>query len=139
MADNSSPFRLLWPDIDSAASAKAASRLGVFAAVACCLLAAGAATYALLSPQSAADSASASAYIDAGIFALLAVGIWRMWRAAAIIALLLFLVEQLLAALRTHSLIGFVVPILLTLFFISGVRGTIGFNKFARADLQAHN
>ena len=76
-------------------------------------------------------------YIDAAIFALLALGIWRMWRSAAVIALCLFALEQILAGLRAHAMVGLIVPIILTLFLISGVRGTVLFRRYSRGAAES--
>jgi len=132
MADNSSPFRLLWPEIDDTESAKAASRLGVFGAALFSLGVAGLVTYGLLRTHAAVSWASSAAYLDTVIFAVLAFGIFKLWRSAAIAALVLFVAEQALAAIQAHGMVGFVMPILLTLFMISGVRGTVLFHRFSR-------
>jgi len=130
MADNSSLFRLLWPEIDDADSALAASRLGVLAAG---LYSAGSAalvTYRLLHIHATVSWASASAYLDAAIFAVLALGIFRLWRSAAIAALALSVLEELVSALQVHA--TGILSIVLVLFMISAVRGTVLFRKFSR-------
>jgi O-antigen ligase len=134
MADNSSLFRLLWPEIDDADSAKAASRLGVFGAALFSVGSAALVTYGLIRMHGAVSSANASAYLGAVIFAVLAFGIFKLWRSAAIAALLLFLAVQVLAGLRAHGMVGFVMPIVLALFMSSGVRGTVLFHKFSRPE-----
>jgi hypothetical protein len=134
MADNSSPFRLLWPEIDDAQSAKAASYLGAFGVALYSLVVAAIVTYGLVRIHAAVSWAAVAAYFDAMIFAVLAFGIFRFWRSTAIAALVLFLAEQVLAGLQAHGMVGFVMPILLTLFMISGVRGTVLFHKFSRSE-----
>lgn len=132
MADNSGLFKLFWPAIDDVSSAKAASRLGVWACVLGFVFTSAMFTYQLAQTGSPTGSPLYAGYIDCGIFALLAVGIWMMWRSASIAALALFLVEQVLAGLRAHAMVGLVVPVLLTLFLISGVRGTVLFRRYPR-------
>jgi hypothetical protein len=133
MADNSGPFKILWPEIDDATSAKAAANLGAFGAGLFALITAGVVTYRALQAPSA--SPALAGYIEAAIYALLAFGIWRLWRAAAVIAFILFLAEQVVAGIHAHAMVGFVMPSLLTLFLISGVRGTFLFNKYSRLEV----
>jgi hypothetical protein len=134
MADNSSLFRLLWPEIDDAESAMAASRLGVFAAVLYSVSSAVVVTYRLLHAPGAvwASPAAYLAYLDAAIFAALAVGIFRLWRSAAIVAAVLLFAEQVFGAIRAHAtgILSFV----LVLFMISGARGTVLFHKYSRPE-----
>jgi hypothetical protein len=91
-------------------------------------------TYGLVRIHAAVSWAAAAAYLDAMIFAVLAVGTFKLWRSTAIVALALFLAEQVLAGIRAHGMVGFVMPILIALFMISGVRGTVLFHKFSRGD-----
>ena len=130
MADNSGPFRLFWPEIDDVSSAKAASRLGVFGSVGFAILTAGTVTYGLQQEDWPSGAEAWYGYVDAVVFAVLAIGIWLMWRTAAVAALALFLLEQALATIEAGQLVGFLVPILITLFLISGVRGTLGYHKY---------
>jgi len=125
-------FGLFWPDIDDAASAKAASRLGFWAAVWMCVWTAAVVTYGLTRDAANPSPIGAYAYLDALVFAVLAWGIWRLWLAAAIIALALFLLEQVFAYFRTGSMVGLIMPVVLTLFFISGVRGTFAYRKLSK-------
>lgn len=129
-------FGFLWPDIDDAASARAASRLGVLGAVLTALWTVVVVTAALLREDPSDPPTSVFAYADAVLFAFLAWGVWRLWRVAAIAALALFLLEQILAATRTGSIVSLILPIFLTLLFISGVRGVFAFRKFARGASQ---
>jgi hypothetical protein len=132
MADNSSLFRLLWPEIDDADTAKAASRLGVFGALLYSVASAAMVTYHLLHIQTPVSWATAIAYLDAAIFAVLALGIFRLWRSAAIVAVVLLAAEQLLGAIRVHA--TGILSIVLVLFMISGARGTVLFHKFSRLE-----
>jgi hypothetical protein len=132
VADNSGPFKLFWPQIDDVTSARAASRLGTWACILICIFTGGMITYQIARSAPAAAGPLYSGYIDSGIFALLALGIWRMWRSAAIVSLALFIIEQVLAGMRAHVMVGLVVPVLLTLFLISGVRGTFAFRRYSR-------
>jgi hypothetical protein len=133
MSNNDGLGGLFWPEIDDAQTAKSVSRLGVWAAVVVCLWGTGVVTYGVLKADSNLAPYGVLAYVDAAIFAVLAWGIWRLRRAAAVIALLLFVLEQALAALRTGSMVGLVMPVVLTLFFISGVRGTFAYRKYSTA------
>jgi hypothetical protein len=130
VADNSGPFRLLWPEIDDAPSAKAAANLGAFWTGLYSLVTGGFVTYRVL--QASSGALAVAGYIETAMFALLAFGIWRLWRAAAVIAFVLFVGEQVLAGVRAHGMVG-LIPILVALFLISGVRGTFQFHRFSRS------
>jgi hypothetical protein len=121
-------FSFLWPSIDDATSAIAASRNGALAAATIATWTAVVVTYALV--RGNPTPYGALAYVDAGIFAALAWGIWRMSRAAAVAALVLFLLEQILAALRTGAVGGVIIATALMLFLIAGVRGVFAFRRY---------
>ena len=53
------------------------------------------------------------------------------------IALTLYVAEQVLASIRSHSMVGGILSVILTLFLVSGVRGTIQFHRFSRADVPS--
>jgi hypothetical protein len=53
-----------------------------------------------------------------------------MSRAAAVAALVLFLLEQILAALRTGAVGGVIIAAALMLFLIAGVRGVFAFRRY---------
>ena len=72
-----------------------------------------------------------SALVDAALFAIVAWGLWKKSRAAAVSGLLLYAIERL----YMWSTVGMqnpIVPVLLTLMFINGVRGTFAWKRLAR-------
>jgi hypothetical protein len=131
VANNSNPLRLLWPEIHDMYSAKSASRLGVFASVLMGLIVAGPITYGLFRGIEARTDDMVVAYSVASVYVFLALGIWRMWRTPAIIALALYLVELVALALKQGALNGYIVTVAMGLFFVSGVRGTIGYKRLS--------
>jgi hypothetical protein len=69
-----------------------------------------------------------TAWLDAVIFAALGAGIGKMSRAAAIGALLLYIVERI--AMAPVAGLSPITMIALVLCFVQGVRGTWAFHKF---------
>jgi hypothetical protein len=129
VADNSSPLSFFWPEIDDSASCTSAAKIGVFGASLFALNLVGVALYIWWAKVPTGASRIPSRLAEAAVFAGLAFGIWRMSRAAAIVALTVFLLEQLVALLRLGSVVGLILPVAITLFLISGVRGTVAQSK----------
>jgi len=75
------------------------------------------------------------AWLDAAIFAALGVGIGKMSRAAAIGALLLYIVERI--AIAPVAGLSPITMIALVSCFAQGVRGTWAFHKFRQPALTA--
>ena len=131
MARRVSPIRLLWPIIEDAMSARAASRLGI---VGCGIIAAASAstvTYYIWTHSSSASPFAPKGYMGAVIFAGLGAGIWRMWRSAAVVAFLLYFTNLLMAALHAGRPGGLIAPFILGSLLISGIRGTVAYHGFA--------
>lgn len=112
----------LWPDIRDAASAQAAARLAMWAAFACsgitaltAFLANNGVTLVGDGPQMAVQRAS--------LYGLLAIGIHRLSRSAAVLSLLIFLLE------RTRDSGPIALTIILLICFVNGVRGTVAFHR----------
>ena len=74
---------------------------------------------------------SLGALVDAGLFALIAFGIYKMSRLAAVLGLLLYLWGQLSQILATGKT-NFILVILFTLYFIHGIRGTFAYHKLKK-------
>jgi hypothetical protein len=113
--------KALWPDVRNEADAETAIKQAWWAAV----IVAGVTTVlGLLSVL----GLGLGVLIDAGLFALIAVGLSKKLRTAAVCGLLLYVVERV----YMWSLVGFgnpLLPIVLTLAFINGVRGTFAWQK----------
>ena len=116
----------LWPDTSHLDGAKAAARKGLWAACLVVVAVTGLAFYSeFVSPLLIFDIWG---LIDSLLFALVAVGIWRLSRIAAIVGLGFYLAEQWY--LWTISGLGNpIVALLLTLMFVNGVRGTVAFHR----------
>lgn len=78
------------------------------------------------------------AFIDAGLFAIIAVGLWRMSRGAAVAGLVLFVAEKILGAIESGSFQGAHVAAVLILAFVHGVRGTFALARLTATPRPAH-
>jgi len=122
-----------YPNINDRASAIRASRQGVIAAV---IVSAITAVLALLAGRServaTVPGIDAYALIDAVLFAIVAFGMWRHSRVAAVSGVVLFVGEKLyLWAAVGHRPGG--VAALLFLGFVNGVRGTFAYYRSSPA------
>ncbi len=114
----------LWPSVDTAEGAALAAKQGFWAAVLCAV---ATAAFALLS----IIGLDSSALVDAALFAIIAWGLSKKSRAAAVCGLLLYVVERL----YMWSTVGMqnpIIAVLFTLLFINGVRGTFAWKRLAR-------
>ena len=110
-----------WPSVDTAEGAALAAKQGFWAVLICTVVTAA---FALLSIM----GFDPSALVDAALFAIIAWGLWNKSRFAAVSGLLLYVIERL----YMWSTVGIqnpVIPVLFTLFFISGVRGTFAWKR----------
>lgn len=125
-----------WPAIEDRESAAAASKSGMWAAFIVAVVTALVATLAM-AMQKAIVGIDAWAYLDAGIFAVIAWGIKQMSRAAAVIGLVLFIVERIDMAVSQHNFS--ILSILLLLMFINGVRGAFGYHRYAKDEPETES
>ena len=121
-----SRWRIFWPDVDSLAGADEAITLGYSAA----FFAAGLAAVMSLVPGLGAGLAG---LVDATILALCGLGIWRKWRAAALVAFLLFAANIVFSIVQGGG-IG-VLAVFIFIGLVNGVRGTFARPKLARPAL----
>ena len=125
--------QLYWPDVGDAEGARRAA--GHAAGAAFCVSGVDAFVAIVSRFGIAIPYMDIWSLLDAALFAILGIGIRRMWRSAAIIALLLFIIVRI-AAGRANGLIvatiSLIVVAILTVFFISGVRGTFAYHKFVK-------
>jgi hypothetical protein len=123
-----------WPDLDDLWSAKKACRQACSGAIAVGLVTT-VAVFLQLKGIKILDGINASGFIDAAVFLVLAFFIYHCSRTAAAIALVLYVAEQVM--MGRFSAMG----ILLTLFFINGVRGSFAYHEFkqgmSREEVQA--
>ena len=115
--------QLYWPNVDDAEGARRAA--GEAAGAAFCVAGVTALIAVLSQFQLRIPLMDIWSLLDAVLFAFLGIGIRRMWRSAATIALLLFIIERIAAGKAN----GLIVAAILTAFFISGVRGTFAYHK----------
>jgi hypothetical protein len=120
-------------------SARSAGKQGAFAA----FFGAGAtalfAAIAMANPQAMQDiGIDAWAFLDAGLFLGLGIGIWRMSRVCAVLGLTFFLVEKLFmfASNPGNASKGVIMVIILVLAYINGIRGTFAYHRL-RNDASA--
>ncbi len=117
----------LWPDTSHLDGATTAARSGLWAA---CFVASAMTGLALYSefvrPLLIFDIWG---LLDSFLFAVIAIGIWRMSRIAAIFGLTLYLGEQWYQW-TTDGVGNIILVLLLTLMFVNGVRGTIAIHRF---------
>lgn len=109
-----------WPDIYDKESARNAKLQGVGAAGFCSVLTA---VFAVLGHFNVIKLITLSSLSDAVIFALVAVGIYRSWRSAAVGGLIFYLLERIVA----WSEYGFKNPwmaLIISMAFVNSIRGT---------------
>jgi len=123
---SSKPANRWWPEIHDTATARRVARQAFWAAiivVVITILLAG-----LAAAGKSVGGVTPIALVDAAMFALIAVGIWRMSRVAAFAGLLLFGIEKLLMAQSMN--VGNIVTAAVLLFaFANGVRATLAFHR----------
>lgn len=131
MAISANPLRLLWPRIHDAASARTAARFGAVASILYCLGMAAISIYASFGNSALTLGSSGFVYAHIVAFAALAVGIWRLSRGAAIAALVLFLIDEVIVDVSSGGAQGVVFTGIFALLFVNGVRGTMASKRFA--------
>ncbi len=127
--------RFFLPTIDDVESAKKAARQGGWYAMVIGIVTATITTFAVTGVTNL-FGLDAYSYVDAVIFLLLAFFIFRMSRTAAIIALGLYVGEQVLQLLDTGGKSGGA-GIVLGFFFVNSVRGTLAYHRFVKEAIAA--
>jgi hypothetical protein len=115
-----------WEDVSDVSGAEKAINGGFWAAVFVACITALVAGLALAGTK--LFGIDASAFLDAAIFAGIAVGIKRKSRFAAVAGLCLYVLERLYM-LQRGGAGGIVMGILLTLLFINAVRGAYAYHR----------
>lgn len=119
----------LWPKIVDIESARTAAKSGYWAAVIVASMTGVVATIALLSHKEVM-TVNAGAYIDAGVFAIIAWRVKRYSKISAVVGTVLFLAEKI-AMVISHGAAGLPVAFVLMLMFINGARGVFGYHRFS--------
>jgi len=117
----------IWPKVTDLELAKEASRQGFWAAIVVSAVTSALAVLGHLGFQILGFNLWA--LIDAALFAIIASGIYRMSRTAAVAGLGLYLIEKIHLAL-THGAQAPVATLIFTLMFINSIRGTFAYRRF---------
>ncbi len=127
----------IWPGIQNLDDAKGAAGNGVGVAFFVALVT-GIVTYLQTSGRmNLFPQIGPSAYIDAGLFLVIGVGILRMSRIAALAGLLLYIAEQYFM-IKSGGRFG-VAMIFFTLAFISSVRGTFAYHDMSKEEVAGQD
>jgi hypothetical protein len=126
VTERPSRWRAFWPDVGDLASAKDASRQGMWGAIVVGGVTAVAAPLGFLDVDS-------WALCDAALFLGIAWGIYKVWRTAAAAGLLLFLLERVVMFAQTKQT-GGLVALALLLAFGNGARGAFAYRRLLRAE-----
>ncbi|MDP9268517.1 MAG: hypothetical protein M3P27_09380 [Acidobacteriota bacterium] len=126
-----------WPEVTDLESAKKACRTAAGAAFFIAGLTAIVAGIALAG-TTVIPGISGWALVDAAIFLVLGIFLRRFSRTAAVIALVLFILERISMMTQDTSPASLPLGIFLTLMFITGVRGAFAYRRLSAAtDTQA--
>lgn len=120
---------VFWPAVGTVDEAKKAASYGMGSAIVVAVFTAGFATWAVVSRSTVLRFVDAWAYLDAVLFSLVAWGIHKESRVAAVVGLALYLLEKAYQIQTTGTFQGAVMAVFLTLFFVSGVRGTFALRR----------
>jgi hypothetical protein len=129
-----------WPDVSTLESAAWAIKQGIWAAAFVALVTGIVASVALLIHKSVLG-VGGSGLFDAAIFAAVAFGIHKNSRFAAVSGLVVYLAERIYM-LKVGGVGGggaSVMVVILTLAFISAIRGTFAFRRLTSTMTQAAN
>jgi len=113
-----------WPEITDAETARRAALSGVAAATLCAVTTGAFAVLGLF-------GVSRFSLLDAGLFTVIAWGIYRMSRAWAIAGLVIYVSERIVG-LRIRPGVFSVIAIIFIVLFIGGIRGTFAYHRFRR-------
>jgi hypothetical protein len=121
----------LWPTITDTETARKATRQGFWVAIVITALTVVIAFLSTAVPQLQSTGFDLSILVDAAAFALVAWGIHRLSRIAAVGGLCLYIFERIFMW-ATMGPGNPILPVLFTLTFINAVRGTFAFHRFNR-------
>jgi len=118
-----SRWKFLWPDVGDMAGAEEGIKLGYWGAFLVAVLTTMTAVFQVM-------GANLWSLFDAGVLALIGLGIRRKWRSAAVVGLLLFTVNLLLSLTRGLGLS--ILAIFVFLGLVGAVRGTFAYHRLVR-------
>jgi hypothetical protein len=124
--------------IETLSDAQRVGRQGTWAA---CILAGMTGIFALASILGVLPKGlliSGWGLVDAALFGIIAWGIYRMSRVAAVAGLVFYIVEQVIAIATSDTKKGFgIVAILMIMAFFNAVRGTFAYHRLRKSDRSA--
>lgn len=123
----------LWPSVNTIDEAKKASMAGVWAAGYSVVVISLVASWSLWTGEKAFEIVDAWAFIDAFLFALIALGIYKEYRPAAVIGFVVFFYEKLDLFLRTGKVPGPIVALFLLLAYFQSVRALFALHRLRKA------
>jgi hypothetical protein len=124
-----------WPSIQDQQTARKVARQAFWAAI---VVAAITTVFAALAMAGTSlGGTTAGAFVDAAIFALVAIGIWKMSRTAAVAGLAIFALEKILMFQSLQKPGNLFVAIAILFGFANGVRATFAYHKLAAAEPTA--
>jgi hypothetical protein len=115
-----------WEDVNNLEGAEKAINGGFWAAVFVACVTSLIATLSLFGVQLL--GINAWAFVDAGLFVAVAIGIKRKSRFAAVVGLCLYVIERL-AMIQRGGLGGIIMGVLFTLLFINAARGAFAYHQ----------
>ena len=128
----------IWPDVNTLESSKQACRNAAGAAFIVAALTAIVAVIAMTS-GTAIVGINGWALVDAVAFAVLGIFLRRFSRTAALIALVLYILERVAMMADSPSPAGIPLAIIFVLFFLGGVRGAFAYHRLnAEQSAQAN-
>ncbi|PKI16315.1 hypothetical protein [Colwellia sp. 12G3] len=114
-----------WPDVSTLEAAKSATKGAMFVAIFVATVTAAFALYGMYNdPILGIDG---WAFVDSFIFILIAFGLWKLSRFAAVFGVLFYILEQVDMWLTNPSVP--ILAVIFTLVLIGGVRGTFSYHK----------
>jgi hypothetical protein len=131
MENRKSPLQQFWPEINDTASAKKAAMQGCWSSLIIAVIT-GAIAIAAHYGYAFILGIDIYALIDAALFLIIAVGIWKMSRVAAIAGLILFIIERGLSIAEGGGTSNVIILIFFLLMFINGIRGTFKYHQLQR-------
>jgi hypothetical protein len=129
--------QFFWMPINNKETARKAAMQGVWAAGFVSVITAIVTTIAIANNGALANimpQINAWSFLDAGIFAAIAWGIYKMSRVASVTGLVLYIAEQIVIRASNPKMAanGIFVVVLLVFAFVNALRGTFAYQKFQR-------
>ncbi len=125
----------IWPSLEDSGAARKAALQGLWAAGWCALLAVVSAVFGVLDVQVFDFRFSPSALADAAFFVIIAIGIYKMSRTAAVAGAAFFLLDQVETWID-YGPRNIIMALVIMTMFINSIRGTLAHHKSANCRTQ---